>query len=136
MHANDSSSTNRFTIQTLAEVAEDIAVGTMPAEHKVRILLAIVRAYTGPEACLEWYFAQLGANVVDAEHAIENAERGVKPHAFAVDDPRFGSLFAQAFSEVREVRQRRDPLREQHDRTAAALLATTRLMTDERSAAA
>jgi 7-keto-8-aminopelargonate synthetase-like enzyme len=73
------------------------------------------------------YFGFLGSRVANAAHAIECAEAGERPHAFAIGLPGFEAAFLRALREVRTERTRRDRDRRNLDQFAAALLAASRL---------
>ena len=76
---------------------------------------------------LAYYFALLGDAIVDVGDAVERAERGQKPHGYALDEPQFRDAYTEALEDVRAERQRRDAQRASYDRMAAALLAESRL---------
>lgn len=96
--------------------------------HDIRDVEALL--VTDPdryERLLSMFWTLLGNRIISAEHAIERAEAGERPARLAIEDPGFDPLFRVALAEVRNVRRRRDAVREDHNLVAAGLLAASRL---------
>jgi len=85
-------------------------------------------------ALLRRYFALLGDAVVDAADAIDRAERGQRPHDYALSESAFKEAYSAALHEIRALRRSRDMQRCRYNRMAAALLAESRLRNGEGAA--